>query len=197
MPRVRPPHLDARALARLSAVRRTLAATLAFAALVACNGVPEPDRTDIPESIRVRTEAWTEGRFIPAVYACPRNESPDVAWSGVPDDAAELALAFEDTDAPGGVFEHWIVFGIKPDVTGFGFGEVPPGARQATNDFGEPGYRGPCPPRDDDPHRYVLTVVALRGRVGLPDGAPAADVRAALDARAMAYGRYVGYYERP
>lgn len=35
------------------------------------------------------------------------------------------------------------------------------GFRQAINDFGKPGYSGPCPPRGDKPHRYHFQLSAL------------------------------------
>jgi phosphatidylethanolamine-binding protein (PEBP) family uncharacterized protein len=38
---------------------------------------------------------------------------------------------------------------------------VPTGGTAETNGFGEPAYGGPCPPRGDDPHRYVFTIEAI------------------------------------
>jgi Raf kinase inhibitor-like YbhB/YbcL family protein len=86
-----------------------------------------------------------------------------------------------DRDSPGGQFVHW---------TQWGHGTT------GTNSFGKPGYSGPCPPKGDKPHRYVVTVYALGRRLGLPQGASADKVLAAVHKDALASGSVTGTYSR-
>ena len=39
---------------------------------------------------------------------------------------------------------------------------MPPGTIQGMTDSGTPGYGGPCPPVNDKPHGYIITVYALK-----------------------------------
>ena len=66
------------------------------------------------------------------------------------------------TDAPGGTFRHWGVYDIPPTVTGLHEGAGNEASfMQAENSFGSTGYRGPCPPKGDKPHRYRFKLFAL------------------------------------
>ncbi len=73
----------------------------------------------------------------------------------------------------------------------------PVGSFSGKNSFGENGYGGPCPPRDDKPHRYVFTIYALKvEHLGLPAGADAAAVKSALEANTVLSTTLQGQYER-
>ena len=75
---------------------------------------------------------------------------------------------------------------------------LPRGARQARNDFGAPGYGGPCPPAGDKPHRYVFTVYALDvATLGAAADATAAFIGFNLHAHAIAAASLVIYHGRP
>lgn len=118
------------------------------------------------------------------------NTSPELHWSGAPADTKSFAVTLFDPDAQNGAgFWHWMLFDIDAKTTSLepGAGEaagsnVPPGSTTTKNQFGNPGYSGPCPPIGDKPHRYVFTVYALRvEKLGLgPDATPAM-VRKALE----------------
>jgi Raf kinase inhibitor-like YbhB/YbcL family protein len=115
-------------------------------------------------AINVTSTAFSEGATVPTEFTCEgANTSPPLAWSGVPQEAAELRLTVSDPDAPSGEFIHWRVTGIDAGSTGVEAGQVPPGGREEQTSAGEAGYAGPCPPRGDDPHRYIWTVEALDG----------------------------------
>jgi Raf kinase inhibitor-like YbhB/YbcL family protein len=167
-------------------------------ALAACGG----DRVEgpppaAPDRIELTSSAFDDGGTIPVKYSCDGDEvSPPLAWSGVPDDARELALLVEDPDAPGGTFVHWVLFKIPADRDGLAEGEVPDGARQGKNSAGDASWAGPCPPEDDEPHHYEFTLYALRSAIDLPDGASADDVRSAVSDAALARGRLVGRFGR-
>src|SRR5690606_41527755 len=63
--------------------------------------------------------------------------APPLSWSGPVGSATELVVYCEDPDAATPPLLHWLVTGISPDVSGLGEGEIPPGARQWPNSFGE------------------------------------------------------------
>lgn len=120
------------------------------------------------------------GGSIPVESACDGPDvSPALAWTGAPLDTTALVLIVDDPDA--GDFVHWIVF----DLPGAQTGELPrdiattaASPRQGQNDFGRPGWGGPCPPSGN--HRYRFTLFALDRALGLggrPDGST---VRTAL-----------------
>jgi Raf kinase inhibitor-like YbhB/YbcL family protein len=135
-------------------VRRAAALALLLAA---CGSSPSAPRT-----LTVTSSAFAPGGAIPAQYTCNgRDVSPPLHWSGVPGDATELTLTMIDHDAPGGGFIHWQLSGVSPGASSLGAGEVPAVGNAGTNSFGTTGYRGPCPPRGEKPHHYVITITAL------------------------------------
>jgi Raf kinase inhibitor-like YbhB/YbcL family protein len=119
--------------------------------------------TPVPATIRVTSPALSAGGTIPRAYTCDGADLPiPLRWSGVPASATALKLVMRDIDAPGGNFIHWSVERIPPTVTHIGGGaSLPLDAIAGRNSFGSAGYRGPCPPRGDHPHHYVVTLIAL------------------------------------
>ena len=129
-----------------------------------------------PQRISATSDAFVQDQTIPARYTClGENISPAVTWTRVPDGTQSFAVVMEDPDAPGGVFTHWLVYGIPATKSGLAEGlpteaMLTGGILQGTNSFGTVGYRGPCPPRGST-HRYVLRVYALDGMPNLAGGA--------------------------
>lgn len=113
------------------------------------------------------------------------NVSPALEWKGAPADAKSFAVTVYDPDAPtGSGWWHWVVFNIPAGINGLpkNAGDpaaklAPAGSVQSSTDFGKPGYGGPCPPAGDKPHRYQITVYALKiDKLPLDENAPAAMV---------------------
>jgi Raf kinase inhibitor-like YbhB/YbcL family protein len=112
-----------------------------------------------PVTIELTSPAFHDGGAIPAVHSRDGSDvPPPLRWTGVPAGTAELALEVIDPDAPRGPFVHWLVAGIDPGSTGL---EASAAKVEGTNGWGEIGYGGPQPPKDDPPHRYVFTLYAL------------------------------------
>lgn len=152
---------------------------------------------DAPPGIVLKSSAFAAGAAIPAKYTCEGKEtSPPLQWADVPAGTKSLALLVEDPDAPGGTYTHWTVYGIPATVRKFEAGKVPSGAEQGENSFGDDRYGGPCPPKDDQAHRYVFSLYALRADLGLDAGAKPDDVRAAIKKQALARGRLIGTFAR-
>jgi Raf kinase inhibitor-like YbhB/YbcL family protein len=148
-------------------------------------------------TIALRSPAFADGDTIPAVYTCDGDDvSPPLEWSGVPSDAAQLAVVVEDPDAPGGTFLHWVLWGLDAGQPGVDQGQVPPGAWEARNDFGRIGWGGPCPPWGSDPHRYVFTLLALSQPLAVEARASADTVKRAAEGKVLAEGRLTARYGR-
>ncbi len=147
--------------------------------------------------LQLRSPSFGDHQPIPARHAKDHdNLSPALEWSGVPEDAAELAVLCEDPDAPSGTFTHWVLVGLQPTATGLAEGEHPAAAVEGRNDFGEEGYGGPMPPVGDPPHRYFFRVYAASAPLGLTGAPSAEDLRRALEGKELASGTLVGTYQR-
>jgi len=125
--------------------------------------------------------------------------SPEIELQGL--NSSSLAIIVDDHDAPSGTFTHWVIWNIPPtDSISGGIAKSatisdPFPARQGTNDFGEIGYAGPCPP-SGKPHRYFFRVYGLDGMLDLPEGASAADLREAMNGHVLQKGEAVARYGR-
>jgi Raf kinase inhibitor-like YbhB/YbcL family protein len=145
--------------------------------------------------VELSSSAFVAGQPIPLRYTCDGGDrSPPLQWIKVPGEAVSLALIVDDPDAPVGTFTHWVAWGIDPDD-----GELPEGERaprEGRNDFGETGYRGPCPPRGHGSHRYFFRLYALASEPAVRSGASLRDLEHALESNVLAVTELVGTYER-
>lgn len=204
--------------------RKMCVATIGLSALVACLGgcpsKPAPtgqethpgiglpaEGTDAPrEEADVEWEltsaAFSENERMPAEYTGDGEDiSPPLSWGAAPEGTEELVLICDDPDAPGGAWDHWVAYGIAPDVTELGEG-VPtdgsvadPELKQGLNGWGETGYRGPAPPAGK-PHRYQFALYAVGEATGLEPGASKDDVLAAIKGKVIARRMLQGIYSR-
>ena len=182
-------------------LRPLLTAVALVAAASACSSEdgrvlppPRPDQTtttSVPPSLdssgtdvvvevfSLRSDAFEPGGGIPAGHTCDgADTSPPLSWASTPP-AAELAVVVRDPDADG--FVHWVVTGIDPLVQGLGEGGVPEGAVEHPNDFGQVGWRGPCPP-EGETHTYEAAVYALPEPLALPEpSVPSQEVVAQIE----------------
>ncbi|MGW3263237.1 YbhB/YbcL family Raf kinase inhibitor-like protein [Streptomyces sp. NPDC001056] len=148
-----------------------------------------------PHRITVTSTAYPDGGTVPRRFTCDGEDvSPPLALSGVPAGTDSLAVTVRDLDAPGAPFTHWLIWGIDAGTRRLSAGERPRGAAEGRNSFGRTGYNGPCPPRGDRPHRYVLTVYATDRRPPLSPGASPDDLRRALSGHTLATGTLTGRY---
>jgi Raf kinase inhibitor-like YbhB/YbcL family protein len=142
------------------------------------------------------------GGEIPAQYTCDGTDiSPPLSWSGVPQGTQSLVLVVEDPDAPSGVFRHWAAFEIPPGSHGLeaGYTAARPAAgfREARNDFGKPGYSGPCPPKGHGIHHYDFRLLAIsQPTLQLGPAATAAEVLRAAQPYVIQQTELAGTYHR-
>ena len=111
-------------------------------------------------------------RFVYNRAGCSgENISPEISWSGVPASAKSLAIVVWDQDAPvSGGFYHWVIVNLPVETKKLSEGagnvashKAPTGSIQLFNDWGEPGYGGPCPPGNSR-HRYHFILYALNAQ---------------------------------
>ena len=132
-----------------------------------------------PVGLHLATTAFAEGAPIPEQHTCNGIDvPPDLTWSDIPADTDELALVMDDPDADG--FVHWIVTGIDPAAAGLLGGQLPAGAVEAKNGFGNVGWAGPCPPAGSGVHHYRFQLYALAEPLGLAAGAEADEAKLAV-----------------
>ena len=107
---------------------------------------------------------WGKNQEFQGFGCTGNNWSPALQWQGVPEGTQSLAVTVFDPDAPtGSGWWHWTVVNLPATTTGLPMqGPLPDGAVQGRNDYGQPAFGGACPPQGDAPHRYEITVWALK-----------------------------------
>ncbi len=151
---------------------------------------PPPER-----KIAVTSSAFEAGGSIPARFTCKGdNVNPPLQFRNIPGGTKSLALVVDDPDAPGALFTHWLVWNIDPATKGLGEKSVPKGASQGTNDSGNVGYGGPCPPSGT--HRYFFRIFALDRTLDLKNGAKRQEAERALAGHVLARGELMGRHSR-
>lgn len=160
-------------------------------------------RTDF----QVKSQAFALGKTIPPKHTGEgEDRSPPLNWGGVPAGTRAFAVIVSDPDAPGGTWQHWVLYNIPGDVTELPEGlpreavlQVPAGAKQGRNSWssGNVGYRGPMPPPGSGPHRYYFSVFALDAPLALdPAETTAAALQTAMADHVLAEAQTMGIYER-
>ncbi|MGZ5218580.1 MAG: YbhB/YbcL family Raf kinase inhibitor-like protein [Chitinophagaceae bacterium] len=143
-------------------------------------------------TLRVYSTVFSHNGHIPSEYTCDGKDiNPPLEVSDYPGVTKTLALMMEDPDAPGGVFDHWLVWNISPNEA---IAEQTNPGMSGTNDFGKTGYGGPCPP--SGVHRYYFKVYALDTKLDLLPGADKTSLLEAMNGHILAEGEIMGLYQR-
>jgi len=184
----------------MSRYRFVLLALLLLLCSCSARGPQERGGKEEVVTLQLSSASFEEGGMIPRRHTCDGPDlSPPLAWSGVPAEAAALALICDDPDAPVGTWVHWVVYDLPPEVSGLAEG-VPAqevldsGGRQGRNDFRRIGYGGPCPPSGT--HRYYFKLYALDAKVGLSPGATKKRLLRAMEGHVLAEAQLMGRYKR-
>lgn len=177
---------------------RTLAIPLLAALLLAagCAGDAGDDGAPAPGDVEMELEsdAFGEGEPMPEKYTCDGEDvSPPLSWKGVPDGTESFVLIADDPDAPGGTFDHWVLYGVPGDLRSLVEGEG--AGTEGSNDFGDRGYGGPCPPEGPS-HTYRFRLYALDSDPDLEPGASKGDALRATDGHVLAEAELTGEYAR-
>ena len=145
--------------------------------------------------------AFSDREPIPVRYSCAGEDiSPVLGWSGVPPGTEILTLIMDDPDAPGGTWDHWILFNIPADVRELEEAQpdtprLPNGGIHGKNSWGKAEYGGPCPPRGPA-HNYRFFLYAVDIRLELPEGASKKDVLDGLQGHILEESLLTGTFAR-
>ncbi len=147
--------------------------------------------------LEITSPAFKHAGRIPDEYTVNGEDvSPELSWSGAPDDTAQFALICHDPDAPlTDGFTHWVLYGIPGDVT-----SIPRGGGDAyvhgATDFGAQEYGGPAPPPGHGLHHYFFHLYALSGEVDAAPGLTRTELLEKIDPLITVQSRIVGTYHR-
>lgn len=177
--------------------------------LAACAAPATTQPTDAPAaaltptpSFELISTAFGQGEPIPAKYSCDGEDvSPPLAWGEPPAGTQSLALIMDDPDAPGGTWDHWILFNIPPELRALqedlpitGKNQDPEAIFVGNNSWGRAGYGGPCPPSGT--HRYFFKMYALDTTINLLPGATKQELLNAMEGRILAESELMGMFSR-
>jgi Raf kinase inhibitor-like YbhB/YbcL family protein len=171
---------------------RAILLTVLCAAFAGCG----EDKEQPAPQFQLASPAFQANQAIPKQYSCDgADQSPPIEWSKPPEKTKSFALIVDDPDAPGGLFRHWGAYDIPASARAVQAGNAP--GRKAINDFGRPGYGGPCPPKGHGPHHYHFKLFALDAdRLDLAAGAKVVEVEQQAERHALGRAELIGLYER-
>lgn len=148
-------------------------------------------------------QAWGNDQVSGIMGAGGSDISPQLSWSGFPEETRSFAVTVYDPDAPtASGFWHWAVVNLPADVTELaadaGNGDpLPGGALTLANDAGQKRFIGAAPPAGHGPHRYIVAVHALPvDKLDIPAEATPAYLGFNLFGHAIARARITGTYEQ-
>jgi Raf kinase inhibitor-like YbhB/YbcL family protein len=173
-------------------MKKTVAA-LSLLALAACatpqqEGPSTAFRLTSPGSFdNAMLPPKSAGNFAKNPNCTGQNVSPPLAWSNAPDKTRSFAIILDDQAGRAGLgVSHAVIYGIPANVTSFAEGAlgVAPAAGQfvpGKNTYGM-HWIGPCSPKGDAPHHYVMTLIATTLEPGeLPAGLTKPELLKALE----------------
>lgn len=141
----------------------------------------------------VKSPSFQPNTPIPKKYSCDGEDmNPPLTIEGVPKESKSLALIVDDPDAPGGTFDHWVVWDIPPSTTKIAEHTVP--GTEGLNGARQKGFIGPCPPSGT--HRYFFKVYALDIDLKLNAKTTKRDLEKAIQNHILGKGELIGLYHR-
>lgn len=182
-------------------LRNSTLFALALGLCIGCDktgGFAPPTPAPNAGTLTVSSTSFPANGPIPVAFSCDgRDAMPALAWSSPPRGTGAQALVVDDPDAPGGTFTHLIAWNMSADSRSIGEGSSPAsdGGQLGKNDFGKPGWSGPCPPKGTL-HHYRFRVVALDRPLALGAGVARAAFDAALSGHVVAEGVLTGTFQR-
>lgn len=145
-----------------------------------------------PSGLQITSSAFGHNQPIPKKYTCQGQDiNPPLAISGIPEGTKSLVLIVDDPDAPGGNWDHWLVYNIAPTLE-IKENSVP--GTEIRNDFGKVNYGGPCPPSGT--HRYFFKLYALNDALNFPKPPSKKELEAAAKRHLLAEATLIGLYKK-
>jgi len=152
-------------------------------------------------AFKLRSPAFGPGGEIPSKYTGDGADvSPPLRWTDPPEGTKSFALTVDDRDHPTGIWAHWLLYGIPATARDLLEGvpredTVAGVGSQGLNDFGEVGYRGPCPP-PRAAHLYFFRLYALDMALAVPPRRRKADFLKAVAGHILVPVDLIARYQR-
>lgn len=181
-----------------------LSCVLSNNVLAKTHTIQPTQKTFIVSSTDFSTQKPVANKQVFNGFGCTgENLSPQISWKKAPKGTKSFALSIYDPDAPtGSGWWHWVVYNL-PASTSFipsGIGSIaqlPVGTVQGLNDFGTHNYGGPCPPKGEQAHRYIVTIKALSvEKLDLPENASPALIGFMTNANSLGKATLTVKYKR-
>ena len=150
-------------------MKRTVVA-LSLLALAACAAMQESEgpatafrltSPGMPDNSKLPAKA--AGNFAKNPNCTGQNVSPALSWVNAPDKTRSFAIIWDDQAGRAGLgVSHAVIYGIPASTTSFpegALGGAPSGFVPGKNTLGM-HWLGPCSPKGDAPHHYVMTIIA-------------------------------------
>lgn len=132
-------------------------------------------------------------------HGCSGNNiSPQLSWSGFPQDTQSFAIICHDPDAPReNGWYHWLIVNIPSSITNINSGEKIKGSLETKTSFNENQYGGACPPIGHGVHHYNFTIYALNTKkLEISENTPPVEVEKMIKKHSISQATITGLYER-
>ena len=142
--------------------------------------------------MKLTSSAFAHNAPIPTKYTCQGEDiNPPLSISDIPEGAISLALIVDDPDAPMGIWDHWLIWNIKPANQ---IEEDSSPGIQGQNSWGRSDYGGPCPPSGT--HRYFFKLYGLDLNLDLHNGATKTELENAIQGHIIEQAELIGLYKK-
>ena len=141
------------------------------------------------------SNSFANNSVIPAQYTCDGKDiTPHLTWRDAPLNTKSFALIVEDPDAPAGLWVHWILYNIPPEVISLeeNLASLPAGTEVGINSWQRKAYGGPCPPSGQ--HRYYFRLYALDEMLSLSGNVDRDVLYKAMSGHVLAKVELLGLY---
>ena len=157
------------------------------------------------EPLSLESISFSHSESIPTKYTADGTDvSPQISWNNAPAITQSFVLIMDDPDAPGGTWDHWIVYDIPPSTTSLeeaagalGSSSLPAGAKHGANSWSNNYYQGPSPPAGSGTHRYYFKLYALSVSQLNPANTSKVAIEAAMAGKIVSQAELMGIYNRP
>ncbi|HRD55188.1 MAG TPA: YbhB/YbcL family Raf kinase inhibitor-like protein [Parachlamydiaceae bacterium] len=144
--------------------------------------------------MEITSPVFEHHQTIPVKYTCQgENISPPLIFKEIPQNTKSLVLIMDDPDAPGGTFDHWLVWNIDPESKGLSEGQQ--GLMTGLNSYSNNQYKGPCPP-PGKPHRYFFNLYALDTLIDMPASSRKQELEKAIQDHILHKAQLIGIFEQ-
>lgn len=173
-----------------------MAVVVALAFAAANKTAPARSNQTESKGMKITSTAFDDGKAIPIRYGCQgEGVNPPLALANVPGEAQALALVVDDPDAPGGTFDHWVLWNLPATTR-----EIPenwepePGVSVGANGAGKSSWYPPCPPSGT--HHYHFKLYALDQKLNLAEGSSKGELEKAMQGHTVTQAELVGTYSK-